>query len=100
MELTDDQWAVFEDLSGSGLNIRKMAMYFQLDPDKLLQEYFDTTSLARYHFDRGILVAEVKRDLEQVKAADLGNLSAIHQLDKRRKERELEDLKERLLNGH
>jgi hypothetical protein len=99
MDLTEAQWTEFETLAGSGLTIHKLAIYFNIDPEVLFQEYLDRDSVTTYHYTRGILVAEVKRDLELNKAADLGNVTALKSLDTRRREREMEDFKERLLSG-
>ena len=99
MELTDEQWTEFETLAGSGFTIYKLAIYFNIDPEALFEDYLDSNSTTRYHYSRGILVAEVKRDLELNKAADLGNVTALKSLDTRRHNRQMEDFKERLLSG-
>lgn len=98
-DFTEEQWEEFEHMAGAGFSIKKIAMYFKVNTAMLQDAYEQDESEVRFHYDRGQLMKEAKRDIELSKSADGGSITSIQILDKRVKERRIEDIKERILNG-
>ena len=100
MELSQEQKAEIEELSGLGFNPVKIAMIMNL-PWPVVEFWMaDPDSEFRYHYERGILIDEATRDKEVSAAGKNGSVTAIQHIEANIRKHRLHDLRERLLNGN
>ena len=99
MELSQEQKAEIEDLSGAGFNPKKISMIMNLPWLEIKHWYSEPDSEFRYHYDRGMLLNEAARDKEVNASAKNGSITAIQLLESKLRSRKLDELRERLLNG-
>jgi len=96
MEFTPEQFETIESLAGINYTIRQIAMYFDISPQLLYNEYEDKESDFTYHFDRGVLIASADVDMKLLSAAKDGNLTASAQFKKAQQESKINILKHEL----
>jgi len=104
MELTPEQQKTIEQLGGLHYSAEKVAMYLELDRAEFLAE-FNTpetdpkykTGNARYHYDRGLLLAQAEVDKANLKRARDGNLTSVAQFKKDVTIQNFENAKRRIL---
>ena len=96
MEFTPEQFQTIEQLAGINYTIRQIAMYFDVSPQLLYNQYEDKESEFAYHFDRGILMASADVDMKLLSAAKDGNLTASAQFKKAQQESKINRLKHEL----
>lgn len=88
-----------EKIAAIGYSPDKIAMYFGVDKDDFLHEYYNPESRIRYHIDRGILVNEADEAIATQTAANAGNATQAQRLDKKRYQVMFQQLKERIIYG-
>ncbi len=96
LALIPEQLQEVEQLAGLNYSIRQIALYLDVDPNELADQFADKLSQFHYHYQRGALVAQAKVDMETLTAAKNGNITAQQRYDKRRKETAYQLLKEQL----
>ncbi len=96
MEFTPEQLATIESLAGISYTIRQIAMYFDISVQLLYNEYQDKESEFAYHFDRGKLMASADVDMQLLKDAKDGNLTAAAMFKKAEKTSRINNLKNEL----
>lgn len=96
MEFTAEQLETIESLAGINYTIRQIAMYFDVTPQLLYNEYEDKESEFAYHFDRGRLMASADVDMQLLKDAKSGNLTAAAMFKKAEKSSRINNLKAQL----
>lgn len=88
-----------ESIAAIGYTPEKVAMYFGIDREAFLQEFYREDSRIRYHYERGILVNEANEAIATQKAANEGNATQAQRLDKKRFQIMFQQLKERIIYG-
>jgi len=88
-----------EYIAAVGYTPEKVAMYFGIDKETFLQEFYREDSRIRFHYERGILVNEANETIATQKAANEGNATQAQRLDKRRFQIRFQELKERIIYG-
>lgn len=96
---TEEQFKELEDLAALNYTIRQIAMYFDIKPMEMYQEFNLPDSKIKYHYDRGQLVAQAQIDLANLQAAKTGNITAIERYDKKAKSIKYQQAKERIFKG-
>jgi hypothetical protein len=96
MVFTPEQLENIELLAGINYTIRQIAMYFDISVQLLHNEYKDKESEFAYHFDRGRLMATADVDMQLLKDAKDGNLTAAAMFKKSEKESRINNLKNEL----
>lgn len=89
MDLTPEQYKTIEQLGGLHYSAEKIAMYLEIDRREFIAE-FNTTEQdpdyrsgnVRYHYDRGLLLAQTEVDKANLKRARDGNLTSVAQFKK------------------
>lgn len=100
MIFTEEQTEEIEKLAGINYTIKQIAMYLDINPVTLQNEYFDETSKFRYHYDRGKLVSQALVDMDLNKSAQGGNMTAKQQFERVRQLRQFENTRDQMLNGN
>ena len=100
MKLSTEQLEEVEKLSGAGYTLKQIAMYLDVPLSVIEVEFHDSESIFRYHYDRGILMVTANNDKTLVDSAKGGSVTAVQMLEKRLRERRLNDFKEKMLHGH
>ncbi len=102
--LSDEDFQELEHLAGIGYGLRKIALYFRLSYHDVQFAYDKCTDpvpgTIRYHYERGQLKVAAETDGKVVSQAKDGNLTAVQIFLKQKRENEIRDLKEQILNGH
>ena len=98
MNFTNEQTEEIEKLAGLNYTIKQIALYFAIDPNKLQKEFNDSDSTFRYHFDRGRLIAQAEIDMQTLILAKGGNITAMQRLDKIRKSKQFEIIRDQTLS--
>lgn len=98
MNFTDEQIEEIEKLAGLNYTVKQIALYFAIDHNKLQKEFSDTNSKFRYHFDRGRLIAQAEIDMQTLILAKGGNITAMQRLDKIRKSKQFEIIRDQTLS--
>ena len=98
MNFTDDQKKEIEQLAGLNYTIKQIALYFAIDAIKLQKEFEIPASQFRYHFDRGRLIAQSEIDMQSLSLAKGGNITAMQRLDKIRKSKQFEIIRDQTLS--
>ena len=100
MQLTDEQLKDIENLGGLNYSPDKVAMMLAVDKDEFLSDFNMSDTDPRYiegqirfHYDRGLLMAQQKIDAANLKMAEEGNLTAIQQYKKDLRHREIQNAK-------
>jgi len=84
--LNDEIRSELERLAALGYRLEQMAMYFDFPVSVFRALAADDTSEVAYHIKRGKLTIKANADMELLKLAEGGNITAIQQLAKREKE--------------
>lgn len=100
MDFTEDQINEIEKLAGLNYTVKQIAMYLDIPPGDLQEQFDDPDSDFRYHFDRGRLIAQAKIDMQTQQSAENGNLTAAQTLEKIRQARHFETMRDKLLYGN
>jgi len=82
LDLTPEQITDLEKLAGIAFPPEKIAIYFGIPEDQFLEEFNNSDSKIRYHYDKGLLQATADVNKGTLKRAKDGNLSSIAQLGK------------------
>ncbi len=98
-KFTDEQLNELEDLAALNYTIRQIAMYFDIPPKQLYQEFENDDSVLKYHYLRGQLVAQAQIERANLQSAKTGNATATARYDKKYKENKYQQAKERILRG-
>lgn len=96
MELTEKQKADIEQMGAINYSLKRLALYLGFNQEEVIREYQDEESDLRYHYDRGQLIAQADIDLEVMKSAKDGNLTATQIYKKSEKQNRLNNLKHEL----
>ena len=96
MEFTPEQHEIIENLAGINYTIKQIAMYFDISPVLLYNEYDNKDSEFSYHFDRGRLMASADVDMKLLSDAKSGNLTAAAMFKKAEKASKINNLKTEL----
>jgi len=96
MEFTPEQFETIEKLAGINYTIRQIAMYFDVSPQQLHNEYAYKESEFAYRFDRGRLIAAADVDMKLLQAAKDGNMTASAMFKKAEKASRINNLKHEL----
>ncbi len=94
-----EQTEEVEQLAGLNYTPEEIAMYLEIPRDLFMKEFNDKESKIRFHFERGILVARAKVDIETLESAKNGNITAAQRLDKIQQRNQFEFLKQQMING-
>lgn len=100
MTFTDEQIKEIESLAGINYTVHQLAMYFDVSATELQREYKDITSTFRYHYDRGRLYSQAKRDMALQQSAEKENMTAIQQIERTRQARKFENERDMLIYGN
>ena len=98
MTFTNEQIEEIEKLAGLNYTIKQIALYFAIDVNKLQKEFNDNNSEFRYHFDRGRLISQAQIDMQSLDLAKGGNITAMQRLDKIRKSKHFEIIRDQTLS--
>lgn len=90
LSLTEEVSKELENLSALGYSLEEMAMYFDTDKVFFIQAAQNPDSKIYYFIERGKLMAAAKEQLELLKAAEGGNVTASEHLGKIRRTRNWE----------
>ncbi len=89
MDLTPDQYKTIEQLGGLHYSPEKVAMFLDLEREAFLAEFHTLehdpdykSGNVRYHYDRGLLIAQTEVDKANLKRARDGNLTSVAQFKK------------------
>lgn len=85
LSLTEEVSQELENLSALGYSLDDMAMYFDVDKIYFRQAAQNVESKIYYYIQRGKLMAAAKEQLELLKAAETGNVTASEHLGKIRR---------------
>ena len=96
MEFTQEQFETIENLAGINYTIRQLAMYFDISAQLLYNEYENKESEFAYHFDRGRLMASADVDMQLLKDAKAGNMTAAAMFKKAEQASRINNLKNEL----
>jgi len=104
MDLTPEQLKTIEQLGGLHYSPEKIAMYLELDRKEFLSEFHTVendpeykSGNVRYHYDRGLLLAQTEVDKANLKRARDGNLTSVAQFKKDVTIQNFENAKRRIL---
>lgn len=96
MNLTDKQKADIERMGAINYSLKRVALYLGFRTEDVMKEYQDEESDLRYHYERGQLIAQADIDLEVMKSAKDGNLTATQIYKRSEKQNRLNNLKNEL----
>lgn len=99
LSLTEEVTNELENLSALGYSPEQMAMYFDVDKVFFIQAAQNEDSKIYYYIQRGKLMAAAKEQLELLKAAETGNVTASEQLGKIRRNKSWEISKLDIFGG-
>jgi hypothetical protein len=77
-------------------SLKRVALYLGFRTEDVMKEYQDEESDLRYHYERGQLIAQADIDLEVMKSAKDGNLTATQIYKRSEKQNRLNNLKNEL----
>jgi len=104
MDLTNEQLKTIEQLGGLHYSPEKIAMYLELDKNEFISAFNTTendpqyhSGNIRYHYDRGLLLAQTEVDKANLKRARDGNLTSVAQFKKDVTIQNFENAKRRIL---
>lgn len=97
MTFNDEQIEEIENLAGINYTVRQIAMYLNINCNDLQKEFDDKESKFRYHFDRGCLISQAQIDMQLLKSAKDGNLTANQQFERIRQQRHFENIRDQLI---
>lgn len=100
MKFTEEEYESIEDLSACNYSPQRIAMYLSVDKADFLSAWFDSTSLIRFHYDKGQLTAEFEIAQKRLENAKKGNLTADQQHANELEKRRVENIKLKLLYGN
>jgi hypothetical protein len=96
MELTEEQIKAIEDLAGMNWATDKICHYLDIDPEEFMDDFQSPESKIKYHYDRGLLIAQADIDRANLKRARDGNQTSIQQYKKDYQQRQIENYKKKL----
>ena len=96
MQLTDKQKADLEMMGAINYSLKRVALYLGLNFNDVAKEYQDEESDLRYHYDRGLLMAQIDIDTEILSSARDGNITATQIYKRSEKQNRLNNLKNEL----
>jgi len=96
MELSEEQFAIIEELSGMNYSVKQIAMHLNIDHKAFQKEYSRSDSLIRYHYDRGLLETQILLDKANLVNAKGGSVTSIQQWKKDAGLHKLEKLKKQV----
>lgn len=96
MIFTEEQFNDIESLAALNYTVNQIAMFLDLDPQIIIDEYQDEDSEFRYHYTRGQLVAQVEIDKKTLESAKSGNITAQQRYDKKVRDNRLHQAKQRI----
>lgn len=99
MKFTEEQIEEIESLAGLNYTVKQIAMYLDISPVDIQEEFEDPESEFRYHFDRGQLVAQATIDKANLESAKKGNITAIQRYDKKFNKNRIRQAKERIFGS-
>ena len=99
LRLDQESLEKLEDLASAGYSPEKCAMYLDVPKADFMAEYFDLDSFVHYHYRRGMLINEAEGAMKLAEKAKEGNITAMQQLDKIRRQQFVENEKRRILYG-
>lgn len=99
LSLTEEVAKELENLSALGYSLEEMAMYFDTDKVFFIQAAQNEDSKIYYYIQRGKLMAAAKEQLELLKAAETGNVTASEHLAKIRRNKSWEISKLDIFGG-
>lgn len=99
LRLAQEQLEEIETLAGLGYGPEKIAMYLDVKKSDFMKDWRNEETFIRYHYDRGVLVAEVLPALKLTENANGGNITAHQQLEKVKRRQFVEDCKKKYLYG-
>lgn len=85
LSLTEEVTKELENLSSLGYSLEEMAMYFDVDKVFFIQAAENKESKIYYYIQRGKLMSAAKEQLELLKSAETGNVTASEHLGKIRR---------------
>ncbi|MFZ4705388.1 MAG: hypothetical protein ACOYMF_05210 [Bacteroidales bacterium] len=97
--LSEEQWEDFERLAGNSVDIRKIAIFYEQDPDEWEAEFNTPGTELRRRYDKGMIMKEMIMKIKLTKDAENGSITAIQTIQSMIEQRKMEIFKERLLNG-
>lgn len=95
MELTPSQYKDIEQLAAINYSLKQIAMYLDVDEKQFTNAFHVQDSKIKYHFDRGLLMAQAEIDKANLKRARDGNQASIQQWKKDTTLQKLEHLKKK-----
>lgn len=99
LSLTEEVAKELENLSALGYSLEEMAMYFDTDKIYFIQAAQNVESKIHYYIQRGKLMAAAKEQLELLKSAETGNVTASEHLGKIRRNKSWEISKLDIFGG-
>lgn len=96
MELTEEQIKAIEELAGMPWDPEKICHYLDLDQEEFMKEFHTPDSSIRYHYDRGLLIAQADIDRANLQRARDGNQTSIQQYKKEFNQHKLDNYKKKL----
>ena len=90
--LTEETVAELQRLAALGYSLREMAMYFDYDYNQFKAEADNPDSEIAYNIKRGKLILKANVDMRTAESAENGNITAVQQLAKSKREKNYNDL--------
>ena len=96
---TSDQLQQIEELSGCNYSPEKIALYLDVNKELFMKLWYDKENPVRYHYDRGLLVAEFAVISKQKQLAESGNITAAQIFLKEAAAQEINNIRNKVLFG-
>ena len=91
-------WEEYEKLSAV-YTAQSLATYLNVPQKEFMREFQAIDSELKYHYDRGRLLVEMQETVKMIDSSCSGNATQGQRLDKKRKEKEFEAHKQRIMYG-
>ncbi|OBQ56099.1 hypothetical protein JJL45_05200 [Tamlana sp. s12] len=99
LKFSQEEYEQIEDLSAVNYSPERIAKYLSVDKKAFLELWYDKTSLVRYHYDRGELVAQFEINQKQLENAKKGNITSAQIHFKIAEENRVENIKKQVFYG-
>ena len=99
MDFTPEQIENIELLAGINYTVTQIAMYLDIPAGELYRQFGQKDSTFRHHYDRGKLLGQAKVDMDLLKSAQGGNMTAKQQFEKVRQTRHFENMRDQKIYG-
>lgn len=98
LKLSQEEFETIENLAATNYAPADIAIYLDVDIKLFLEQFYNTTSKVRHHYNRGRLVSDFEKDNKMLENAKSGNITAYQESNKSAEKRAFENHKNRILN--